>query len=91
MDDWKSIVLKFDLDLDSSWVYINLDTDLGYNTVTNSYEIASWMPMRSTYRPTSTYTHEWCQDRACSGVLESYDPGDLYWNGDGSRTFFLFC
>lgn len=77
---------NLDLDLDSGTTYTNLDTDLGWNGT--SYSTASWTPIRSTYATTNTQTHEWC----VGGVFnyshceynhtpESYDPGDLYWNG----------
>ncbi len=80
---------NLDLDIDASTTYTNEDTDLGYNTETNSYNTASWTPARSTYQPTSTHIHEWCQggtwnsqDGYCENndTPESYNPGDLYWN-----------
>ena len=80
---------NLDLDIDASTTYTNEDTDLGYNTTTNSYDTASWTPTRSTYQPTSTHIHAWCQggtwnsqDGYCelNDTPESYDPGDLYWN-----------
>ena len=80
---------NLDLDLDSTRIYTNEDTDIGYNTTTGEYETASWTPARSTYATTSTQTHEWCvggianpQYGYCESNFtpESYDPGDLYWN-----------
>ena len=80
---------NLDLDLDAGTTYTNEDTDIGYNTTTNSYETAAWSPIRSTYQPTSTHTHEWCQGGtrnsqygycALNNTPESYDPGRLYWN-----------
>ena len=80
---------NLDLDLDSGVTYTNEDTDLGYNTTTNSYSTASWTPTRSTYQATATHIHEWCQGGTwntqygyCENndTPESYDPGDLYWN-----------
>ena len=80
---------NLDLDIDSNRTYTNEDTDLGYNTTTNSYDTASWTPARSTYTPTSDHIHEWCQggtwssqDGYCENndTPESYDPGELYWN-----------
>ncbi|MBR6505595.1 hypothetical protein IKT18_02025 [Candidatus Saccharibacteria bacterium] len=80
---------NLDLDLDSNTTYTNEDTDLGYNPETNEYETVSWMPIRSTYAATDTYTHEWCSggvwdynDNYCRNnyTPESYDAGDLYWN-----------
>ena len=80
---------NLDLDLDSNTTYTNLDTDLGWNTSTNQYDTASWIPSRSTYATTTNNIHEWCaggtwntQYRYCenNNTPESYDPGDLYWN-----------
>ena len=80
---------NLDLDINSSRTYTNEDTDLGYNTTTNSYDTASWTPARSTYQPTSTHIHEWCQGGTWNSQYgycennntpESYDPGSLYWN-----------
>ena len=76
---------NLDLDLDSTKTYTNEDTDIGWNTSTNSYNAASWIPLRSTY---DSATKIWCQGgyvqyNSCSSnsTPESYDPGDLYWNG----------
>ena len=80
---------NLDLDINSSTTYTNEDTDIGYNTTTNSYDTASWTPTRSTYQPTSTHIHEWCQGGTwntqygyceLNDTPESYNPGDLYWN-----------
>ena len=80
---------NLDLDIDGSRTYTNEDTDLGYNTTTNSYDTASWTPVRSTYTPTSDHIHAWCQGGTWStqygfcennDTPESYNPGDLYWN-----------
>ncbi len=83
---------NLDLDLQAGNTYTNEDTDIGYNTTTNSYETAAWSPIRSTYQPTSTHVHEWCQggtwnsQHGCelNDTPESYDPGDLYWNATES-------
>ena len=81
---------NLDLDLDAGTTYTNLDTDLGWNTQTNSYQTASWTPSRSTYATAANNIHEWCvgggtwntQYGYCenNNTPESYDPGDLYWN-----------
>ena len=80
---------NLDLDIDTSVTYTNEDTDLGYNTTTHTYESASWTPTRSTYQPTSTHIHAWCQGGTWNtqygyceynDTPESYNPGDLYWN-----------
>ena len=77
---------NLDLDIDSNTTYTNLDTDLGWNGT--SYSTANWTPMRSTYATTTVQTHEWCVGGSFDYVYcaqnstpESYDPGDLYWNG----------
>ena len=84
---------NLDLDLDSGTTYTNLDTDIGYNTSTGTYDTAAWTPTRSTYAATSTQTHEWCQGGTwdseygnCenNSTPESYDPGNLYWNASTS-------
>ena len=80
---------NLDLDINSNTTYTNEDTDIGYNTSTNSYDTASWTPIRSTYQPTATHTHEWCQGGVRDAEIdycdandtpESYDPGNIYWN-----------
>ena len=80
---------NLDLDIDSSRTYTNEDTDLGWNTQTNTYQTASWTPSRSTYATASNNIHEWCvggtwntQYGYCenNNTPESYDPGNLYWN-----------
>ena len=80
---------NLDLDIDTGVTYTNEDTDIGYNTTTNSYDSASWTPTRSTYQATATHIHEWCaggtwnsQYGYCelNDTPESYNPGDLYWN-----------
>ena len=80
---------NLDLDIDSSGTYTNEDTDLGWNTQTNTYQTASWTPSRSTYATSANNIHEWCQGGTYNAQYgycennntpESYDPGDLYWN-----------
>ncbi|MBP5648179.1 hypothetical protein J6X04_02745 [Candidatus Saccharibacteria bacterium] len=84
---------NLDLDLQAGETYTNEDTDIGYNTTTQQYDTAAWSPIRSTYQPTSTYIHEWCQGGTWNSQYgycennntpESYDPGDLYWNATES-------
>lgn len=64
---------NLDLDLDSETTYTNLDTDLGWNGT--SYSTASWTPEYSTFTTSAT---DW---NFYSYKPESYDPGNLYWNG----------
>ena len=80
---------NLDIDIDSSRTYTNEDTDLGWNTQTNTYQTASWTPSRSTYATATNNIHEWCQSGIWNthyglcennNTPESYDPGDLYWN-----------
>ena len=81
---------NLDLDLDARVTYTNGDTDIGYNTTTREYDTATWTPIRSTYSATNTQAREWCaggtrnpQYGYCesNSTPESYDPGNLYWNG----------
>lgn len=80
---------NLDLDLDTGTTYTNADTDLGWNTSTNTYGTASWTPIRSTYATATNNIHAWCaggtwntSEGSCDSndTPESYDPGDLYWN-----------
>ncbi|MBQ3436376.1 hypothetical protein IJG26_00220, partial [Candidatus Saccharibacteria bacterium] len=64
---------NLDLDLDSETTYTNLDTDLGWNGT--SYSTASWTPENSTI---TTSVDDW---NYYDYEPESYNPGDLYWNG----------
>ena len=84
---------NLDLDLDASKTYTNEDTDIGYNTNTGTYTTAAWSPARSTYPTSATGTDSWCnggtwnsQYSYCiiNNTPESYDPGNLYWNGTES-------
>ncbi len=69
---------NLDLDLDSNTTYTNEDTDLGYNPETQQYETATWIPSLSTYTTNNT---TW---RVSNTTPESYDPGNIYWNGRDS-------
>ncbi|MBQ3432715.1 hypothetical protein IJG22_00215 [Candidatus Saccharibacteria bacterium] len=88
-----------DLDLDSTKTYTNEDTDLGWNTSTESYDTANWTPERSTYATGTTTWGLYNQttgNRDGSNHPESYDPGDLYWNGTLSdetdwETYYNSC
>ena len=72
--------------------YTNQNTDLGWNTSTNSYDQASWDPVPSAYTHDGTSQYEWVHygdefpdydyGEQYEGWLrpESYDPSDLYWN-----------
>ena len=90
---------NLDLDIDANTTYTNKDTDLGWNESTGEYGEASWKPERSTYE---TGDDTWglynSSTDEIDGFLhpESYDPGDLYWNGvlDNSndwQTFINSC
>ena len=75
---------NLDLDIDANTTYTNKDTDLGWNESTGEYGEASWKPERSTYE---TGDDTWglynSSTRKIGGHThpESYDPGDVYWNG----------
>lgn len=56
---------NLDHDIDSNRTYTSADTDLLDNT--------TWTPTRSTYATDNT---TWSRDY---DVLQSYDPGELYW------------
>ena len=73
---------NLDLDLDSSKTYTNLDTDLGWNGI--SYTTASWTPVSTTKASTDT---TWTTGSAGNTIPESYDPGELYWNGTATWDF----
>ena len=73
---------NLDLDLDSSKTYTNLDTDLGWNGT--SYTTASWTPVSATKASTDT---TWTIDSAGYTIPESYDPGELYWNGTTTQDY----
>ncbi len=79
---------NLDLDIDSRTTYTNEDTDLGYNTRTGKYETASWRPESSTITTAGEWGEKYCySDNDCVyepgyyDTPESYDPGDVYWNG----------
>lgn len=73
---------NLDLNLDASKTYTNEDTDLGWNGT--GYSAASWTPERNTY---ATGINTWGLYNTTTGELdgtvhpESYDPGNVYWNG----------
>ena len=67
--------------------YTNQNTDIGYNSSTHSYSSTSWTAQYATHSSSDAY---WCDDHTfvnatladCSyTTIASYDPGDLYWNG----------
>ncbi|MBQ3473901.1 hypothetical protein IJH24_00500 [Candidatus Saccharibacteria bacterium] len=79
---------NLDLDLDASTTYTNLDTDIGYNSTTGTYDTATWIPARSTYTIGGVWCDggHWAYDNGgyyceSSNTPESYDPGNLYWDG----------
>ena len=65
---------NLDLDLNSGVTLTNEDTDLGYNTSTGEYETATWKPSVSTYTTDGVWNWSYT-------TPESYDAGNLYWNG----------
>ena len=69
---------NLDLDLVAGTTYTNEDTDIGYNTTTGQYGTAAWSPSASTLAAGSS---GWTMSTT---TPESYDPGDLYWNGTES-------
>ena len=79
---------NLDHDISTSYNYTNQNTDIGWNSGTNSYDTTSWAPVRATYPSSST---TWSSTDTSTSPFpygftapESYDPGDLYWNGTES-------
>ena len=72
---WMTQNLDHDIVTDGSVTYDNTTTDLGWNSSTGSYNTASWTPSTATYE-TGVTTWNWSNT-----IPESYDPGQLYWNG----------
>ena len=66
---------NLDLDLQAGYTYTNEDTDIGYNTQTGAYNTATWSPTSSTM---TSANNNWTNSLS---TPESYDPGNLYWNG----------
>lgn len=95
---WMTQNLDHDIKTDGSVIYDNTTTDLGWNTLTNSYDVATWTPIHSAYTHDSTSEYGWGQygeefeelypeeyPSSSIGSLtypESFDPGDSYWNGE---------
>ena len=73
---WMTQNLDHDIKTDGSVTYNNTTTDLGWNGT--SYTTASWSPASAT-KATSDTT--WTTDSTGYTIPESYDPGELYWNG----------
>ena len=57
--------------------YTNENTDIGYNATTGQYETTSWTPSSATMTNASSWV-------GSNTTPQSYDPGDLYWNGTNS-------
>ena len=73
---WMTQNLDHDIKTDGSVIYNNTTTDLGWNGT--SYSTASWTPVSAT-KATSDTT--WTTDTTGYTIPDSYDPGELYWNG----------
>ena len=73
---WMTQNLDHDIVTDGSVTYDNTTTDLGWNGT--GYSTASWAPASAT-KATSDTT--WTTGSAGDTIPESYDPGELYWNG----------
>ena len=67
--------------------YTNENTDIGYNSSTQSYDTTSWTATYATHTPSDTY---WCDEyntynngySSCPyTTIASYNPGELYWDG----------
>ena len=66
---------NLDFDIVAGTTYTNENTDIGWNSGTGSYDSASWTPSTSTY---ATGVTTW---NSSTTSPESYDPGNLCWNG----------
>ncbi len=85
---WMTQNLDHDIITDTNFYTYN-NTDIGHGPTTNTS--ATWTATRATYATTSTQTSEWCAGgasdtqygyyRCINQTPESYDPGNLYWNG----------
>ncbi len=73
---WMTQNLDHDIVIDGTVVYDNTTTDIGWNSSTSSYDAASWIPNVATL---STNNTSWANGTYLR--LDSYDPGELYWNG----------
>ena len=73
---WMTQNLDHDIKTDGSVIYNNTTTDLGWNGT--SYSTASWTPASATKATSDT---AWTTDGTGRAIPESYDPGELYWNG----------
>ena len=71
---WMTQNLDHDIVTDGSVIYDNTTTDLGWNGT--SYSTASWTPASATKAANDT---TWTSSET---IPESYDPGELYWNGE---------
>ena len=75
------------------WMTQNLDHDIvaeaNYYTPQNTDIPSAWTPTRATYPTATTGTSAWCVGGTWNAngwcefnnILESYDPGNIYWNG----------
>ena len=91
---WMTQNLDHDIKNDGTVTYDNTTTDLGWNTSTNSYDTASWIPSTGGYTHDDTSEYNWYRyyeefetdypwQDSFGGYYypESYDPGELYWDG----------
>ena len=70
--------------------YTNENTDIGYNSSTQSYDTATWTAEYATHTSANAY---WCDEQdeyhyCLSTAIASYDPGELYWDGTTQNTSF---
>ena len=85
---WMTQNLDHDIVTNTDFYTYN-NTDIGHGPTTNTS--ATWTAARATYATTATQTSEWCIGgnsdtqygyyRCINQTPESYDPGNLYWNG----------
>ncbi|MBR3236744.1 hypothetical protein IKF92_03660 [Candidatus Saccharibacteria bacterium] len=75
---------NLDHDISTTYSYTNENTDIGWNG--SSYTSTSWTAERATYTTGTTTWDDYNRISDQNGVNgyyhpESYDPGELYWNG----------
>ena len=68
---------NLDHDISTTFNYTNENTDIGYNIFAQAYDTTSWNPISATHN-----TNDKTWGNSFGDAPESYDPGELYWNGE---------
>ena len=76
---------NLDHEIDKTYNYTSENTNIGWNSSTNSYDNETWVPVASTHTSNDTEWYEYNEINNPEGGddlhAESYDAGELYWNG----------